>query len=399
VLKRQYIVQRHVNVHRIVTPVRRGRLRIGVHVGQLLQDIPGGIGRVTEMLCEELPRYAQVVAFSSCPRRERRALGERLGDEVEFRRVGAPGSPRWSYELWHRRRGHRLDLRVDVCHAPSLAVPPTAAPIVVTINDVAFLRHPETFTRHGVRFHERGLAIARREAAAIIVPSMFTRDELVREGFDGDRIHCVPLAVRTPERFPSVETGELMRARGVRGPYVLVAGTVEPRKGHATVVAAFDRLRARHPDLSLVVAGSPGWLAKRAAAELARPGVVSLGCVSDEELDLLYREAEIVVSASVYEGFGLTVLEALTRGRPVVASAIPAHVELVGDAARLFPPGEVGALTAAIDELLRNRAARDDLRRRALERARQYQVANTVDGHLAAYERAVSDPRPRFSPE
>jgi glycosyltransferase involved in cell wall biosynthesis len=82
----------------------------------------------------------------------------------------------------------------------------------------------------------------------------------------------------------------------------------------------------------------------------------------------------------------------------VVASAIPAHVELAGDAVRLFPPGEIGALTAAIDELLRDRAARDDLRRRALERARQYQVANTVDGHLAVYERAASDGTLPFSP-
>lgn len=365
--------------------VRQLRLRVGVHVGQLAQRVPGGIGRVTEMLCAELPERADVVAFSSCPRRARPALG----DAVEFHSLG-PGAPRWRYEVWNRYRRHRIDLDVDVCHAPSLAVPPVTAPLVVTVNDVAFLRHPETFTPHGIRFHERGLAIARREADAIIVPSVFTGRELEREGFDPARIHCVPLAVRVPGGLPSAATCNQLRARGVRGPYLLTAGTLEPRKELATVVQAFERVRVRRPELSLVVAGARGWLTPRAAGELERPGVVVVGRVSDAELDALYRRAEIVVCASRYEGFGLTVLEALVRGRPVVASAIGAHAELVGDAARLFPVGDAAALAGEVEALLDDPIARGDLRRAAVDRAAGFDLARTIEGHLAVYERAAS---------
>jgi glycosyltransferase involved in cell wall biosynthesis len=377
----------------MVNPLHPARLRIGVHVGQLLQRVPGGIGRVTEMLCDELPRRADVVAFSSCPRGARGAMDARLDNAVEFRSLG-PGAPRWRYELWNRYRRHRIDLPVDVCHAPSLAVPPTLAPLVVTINDVAFLRHPETFTPHGVRFHERGLEIARREAAAIIAPSTFTRDELVREGFDPERIHCVPLGVRAPHRFPTTgvpatATCEQLRKRGVQGPYLLAAGTVEPRKDHATIVAAFERVREQHPELLLVVVGASGWLPKKAARELERPGVVVLGLVSDAEIDVLYRHAQIVVSASIYEGFGLPVLEALARGRPVVATGIPPHVELAGDAARLFPAGDVDALATELENLLSDPVARADLGRAAFERAKRYSIASTIDAHLAVYEHAA----------
>jgi glycosyltransferase involved in cell wall biosynthesis len=380
--------KRHVIVAEMRDRPGRSRLRVGVHVGQLLQRVPGGIGRVTELLCDMLPDHADVVAFSSCPRRADGAAGLRLHRRVEFRSLG-PGAPQWRYELWHRYRRPRLDLHVDVCHAPSLAVPPTTAPLVVTVNDVVFLRHPETSTPHGVRFHERGLEIARREAAAIIVPSEFTGDELVREGFDRERIHCVPPAVRAPQQPPSAGACARLLGRGVRGPFLFAAGTIEPRKDHATLVAAFERVRTRHPDLSLVIAGASGWLPKAAAHELERPGVVVLGLVSDDELDVLYRRAEIVVSASIYEGFGLPVLEALVRGRPVIASAIPAHAELVDDAARLVAPGDVDALTAAIDELLDDPGARTALRAAARLRAEHFDVASTVEGHLAVYELAA----------
>jgi glycosyltransferase involved in cell wall biosynthesis len=229
------------------------RLRIGLHVGQLLQPVPGGIGRVTEMLCHELPRHASVVAFAGGPRSARRTVAFRAGASVEFRRLLMP-SPSCQYELWHRTRRPKLRLDVDVVHAPSLAIPPCACPLVVSINDVAFLRHPDAFTPHGVRFHRRGMEIARREAAAVIVPSRFTRDELVAEGFDSTRIHHVPLALPNASRDSSTheDTGVARSA-----PYIFAPGTVEPRKDHASLLAAFARARARRPTLSLIIGGCP----------------------------------------------------------------------------------------------------------------------------------------------
>jgi len=369
---------------------RLTRVRVGLHVGQLFHRVPGGIGRVTELLCAELPRRAQVVAFASGSPRLLRDFGSCPGGRFEFRSLGSV-SPRWRYAMWHRFRRHRIDLGVDVCHAPSLAVPPTTAPLVVTVTDVAFLRHPETFTPHGIRFHERGLAIARAEAVAIIVPSEFTRRELVQEGFDPDRIHCVPLAARvTSSCAPSAGlSGHLSGHRGARRPYLLAVGTIEPRKDHATLLAAFQRLRGSHPELGLVIAGATGWLPKHAARRLERPGVVDVGLVSDPELDALYDNAAVVVSTSIYEGFGLTVLEGLAHGRAVVATGIPPHVEIVGAAARLFPPGDVDALVAHIDELLSDPVARVDLGRAGLERARRFDVASTIDAHMEVYARAA----------
>jgi glycosyltransferase involved in cell wall biosynthesis len=364
-------------------------VRVGLHVGQLFQRVPGGIGRVTELLCAELPRHADVVAFASTSRDSRRQFRARMGDTVDFRSLGS-ASPRWRYELWHRFRGGRIDLDVDVCHAPSLAVPPTTAPLVVTVNDVAFLRHPETSTPHGIRFHERGLAIARREAKAVIVPSEFTRSELLREGFDARRLHCVPLAVRVPQCRHRVERGSDPQDRGAPDPYLLAVGTIEPRKDHATLLAAFERARTRHPDLSLVVVGASGWLPPEARRALERPGVVALGAVSDARLDALYDRAAIVVNASIYEGFGLSVLEGLAHGRPVVATRIPPHVEIAAHAARFFAPGDVDALTAHIDEVLDDPDAGNELVRAGRERARRFDVASTIAAHVAVYELAAS---------
>jgi hypothetical protein len=155
-------------------------MKVALHVGQLLQPVPGGIGRYVDGLLGTLPDVGvDLVTFAAGPAPAGRSIA--LPGYVDLGRPHAP----WRYELWHRLRRPAVPVRSDVIHAPSLALPPSHdTPLVVTIHDLAFLRHPEVFTRRGVDFHRRGLAIAYREAAVVIAISDFTRGELIRCGFE-----------------------------------------------------------------------------------------------------------------------------------------------------------------------------------------------------------------------
>ena len=162
-------------------------MRVACHAGQLLQPVPGGIGRYVRELLARLPDAGvEPIAFAAGSRPRNKP------GRVPWIENGRPsGSNR--YELWHRTRHPVVRLDVDVVHAPSLAVPPVrGAPLAVTVHDIAFIRLPRNTTRRGVAFHRRGFELARREASLVLAPSAFTRSELIREGFDpdGDGIGC-----------------------------------------------------------------------------------------------------------------------------------------------------------------------------------------------------------------
>lgn len=357
-------------------------MKVGLHVGQLLQPVPGGIGRYVEALMTALPdagiELTTFAAGQPVPRR-----GQEWPGYVD---LGRPHG-RWRYELWHRLRSRALDLGVDVIHAPSLAVPPTGTtPLVVTVHDVAFLRHPEVFTRRGLAFHRLGLAIAYREAAAVITSSHFSRDELVRGGFEPERLHIAPHGVAPGSGEPADVTAKRLVRVGVETPYMLCVGTIEPRKGFDTLAAAFSEMRATHPNLSLVIVGPRGWLA---VPGLDAPRVRELGRVDDATLDALYRHAVACAVPSRYEGFGLPALEAMARGCPVVASDATALPEVVGDAGRLVPPGDVHAWAETLTELAGDAAARAELGARGRDRARRFTWTASARAHVAAYTAAT----------
>jgi glycosyltransferase involved in cell wall biosynthesis len=359
-------------------------MKVALHVGQLFQPVPGGIGRYVDGLLAALPEVGvDVVTFAAgSPTPERQASMPRHVD------LGRPGPP-WRYELWHRLRRPPIPVEADLIHAPSLAVPPARhTPLVVTVHDLAFLRHPEVFPRRGVEFHRRGLEIAYREAAVVIAISEFTRRELITSGFDAARVHVAPLAIAVPPPPPDDVVDARIAAIGVRPPYVLSVGTIEPRKGLDTLAAAVADVREHHPDITLVLAGPTGWLSVNG---LDRPGIRRLGKVDEPTLDALYRRAEVFALPSRYEGFGLPVLEAMARGCPVVASDATALSEVAGTAARLVPPGDVPAWTAAIDEVLDDAGLRADLAARGRRRAAEFSWAATANAHVEAY--AAADAR------
>jgi glycosyltransferase involved in cell wall biosynthesis len=362
------------------------RIRIAFHAGQLLQPVPGGIGRYQRAMLQHLGDCGiDVVAFAAGAR------PPRVAPHVPWVDLGPPaGSVR--YELWHRTRRPRVRLDTDLVHAPSLAIPAVSpgTPLVVTAHDVAFLRIPQVTTRRGVSFHRRGLEIAKREARLILVPSLFTQHELVREGFDNDRIAIVRFGIDPPAPRRDAEIDAELERAGVRPPYVLTVGTVEPRKDLPTIVRAVARLREQIPNLTFAVAGPRGW---GEVPELDRSFVRVLGRQPWSAIDALYRRADAFCVASLYEGFGLPALEAMARGAATVTTTGSAMEEFVGGAGLLFEPRDTDACFAALARVLGDPAVRDEMRQRGQERAAELTWERSAEAHARAYARALSHAR------
>jgi len=358
---------------------------VALHAGQLLQQVPGGIGRYTRTLLDGLPAAGVTVVPFGAGRWPEVAAGPEPPGYVN---LGPPGAP-LRYELWHRLRRPALPAScgADVVHAPSLAVPPPGRrPLVVTVHDVAFLRFPDAFTRRGVAFHRRGLALARAEATTVIVASAHTRDELVTGGFPPERIAVIPHGVRVPPPPPDTELDARLRSVRVEEPYVLAVGTIEPRKGFDTLAEAMARRRRRDRATRLVLVGPRGWLH---VDGLEQPGVRELGRLDDDVLDALYRRAAVVAVPSRYEGFGLPALEAMARGAAVVASATSSLPEVVGDAGELVPPGDPDAWAGTLDRLLADPDRRAELGAAARRRAASFTVEASIEAHAQVYAAAL----------
>jgi glycosyltransferase involved in cell wall biosynthesis len=310
---------------------------------------------------------------------------------------------------------------------------------VVTVHDLAFRTHPDCFPPRGRAFHERGLALARAEAAAVIVPSEATAAELVSAGFEPTRVHIAHHGIDLPPQGPQESPGSGASAIAGPRPYLLFVGTIEPRKGIDALLAAHAALRQRgHPDLRLVIAGPRGWgevpgmdqfpdaagatgrggehgreERDRVAAQGAGTpgqfpafdegpggpaGVVAPGRVDEATLDALYRGAAALVMPSRSEGFGLPALEAMARGCPVVASQAGALPEVVGDAGVLVPPGDPDALSAALDRLLTDDSLAATLAAAGRRRAATFTWSACTAAHLAAYHAALGLPTPPAAP-
>ena len=219
---------------------------------------------------------------------------------------------------------------LDVLHCPTMRVPVHARPpVVATVHDIAVIRYPDAFPRW--HRYTGGLALRQgvRTAEAIVAVSEFTRDELTDVlGVSRDRIRVIGNGVDSV----FVQSGP-----AAPGDYVLAVGTLEPRKNLERAVAA-----ARLAGVEVRVVGAPGW------GGIDVPGWV--GRIDDEALAALYRGARCLVFPSIYEGFGIPILEAMACGTPVVTSRGGATEEIAGGAAVLVDPLDVEAIAAGIAE-------------------------------------------------
>jgi glycosyltransferase involved in cell wall biosynthesis len=289
-----------------------------------------------------------------------------------------------------------------VFHSPAYPLP---AEIVLqnrrflTCHDVLPIRRPDLFQPEHVAFAAAILQSIRPDDHVICVSHATAADFCEITHHPANRVHVVHSAADR-ELFHQELDSERIRSvaskYGVTTPYILSVGTLEPRKNLGHVVKAFARLQNDHQarDLSLVIVGAGGWGPDIADLIAQHPGssrhIVRTGYVPDSDLAALYSGASAFVYMSLFEGFGLPLLEAMQCGTPVVGSDIPALREVAGRAGTLLDPHDLDALADAMWRLHHNVADRAAASRASLERSRQFTWQRTAERVMQTYETALA---------
>ena len=287
---------------------------------------------------------------------------------------------------------------VDLLHALAFVTPLVRLrPSVVTVFDLSFLHFPDRFPPLQQRYLAGQSRRSVRGARRVVAISRAGKEDIVRFfGVAPERVDIVYPGVDDRFRPQPPEAVAAFRARrGLPERFVLHVGTLQPRKNLLTLIDAFARLG--RPDLHLLLVGGRGWLYDELFARVAALGLQDqvhfTGYVPDEELPLWYSAAALFVFPSLYEGFGMPIIEALACGTPVVAADSAALREAAGAAVPLFPPTDAAALADQMANVLDHSAVAATIRSRGLIHARQFSWSTAGSAQAAVYERARS-PQP-----
>lgn len=335
---------------------------------RLSQGRPTGIGVYTRELAIALSRHLEVRGLT------------RPGDPLSlpFETTVIPEVGRWGFDLIESMLARRLQVPlISLSRIPVLFARAQAIPMV---HDVVPLILPETVQPSRV-FLERVSYPWLHRARMIITGSESSRLDLVRHLRLAAEKICVVYDGPPPVLQPRAGV-ERLRELGIGADFVLAVGTLEPRKNLPRLVDAFERHLSGLP-LQLVVAGGLGWKygpILRAMERLSAAGtLVRLGYVSDQDKALLYRRALCLAFPSLYEGFGLPILEAMSYGLPVIVSSAPACREVIGQAGLVLDPADSGAWAEAITGLWQNPARRAELTELGRERSRQFTWERSIE--------------------
>lgn len=297
-----------------------------------------------------------------------------------------PGSDAWSAEL-------------DLFHAPDHHIPRLRrTPVIATIMDIIPLRHPE-WVRFRLSRHAANWAFARmaRSAAHVVTISDYSADDIA-DGLRIPRERVTPIPLGVDEAYferPSPERAQEVLGRyGLRPGFFLFVGTLQPRKNVGRIIQAHaalpESVRRAHP---LVIVGRDGWgtedLIHQIAAGVAAGNCKWLRYVPQIDLLPMLAQAQALVYPSLFEGFGLPVVEAFAAGAAVISSTTTSIPEVAGDAALLVEPTDVEQIRAAMLRIVEEPALRDELVRKGTERARRFTWAATIEATLDIYRRFV----------
>ena len=353
-------------------------MRVGLDCTPLL-GTRTGIGRYTAALLDALAAGPDELVATAFTLRGRGGLVVPRTVQVRARPVPARGLQ----EAWARAESPPVELltgRLDVFHATNFVLPPTRrAAGVVTVHDLAFLRMTETVSAASARYRTL-VPRSLRRARVVVTPSTAVADavrEAYARGLGSTPVRVVPHGVDPAWSTAAPPDAALRAALGLPSSYLLFVGTLEPRKDLRTLLAAVRLLPDAPP---LVLVGPPGWGEQVDVGDAVVPGFLD-----DGALRAVVAGAAALVLPSRDEGFGLTVLEALAAGTPVVASDLPVLREVGGDAVTYAPVGDAEAFAAALTAVLEHPGVA--AARRA--QAAPFTWQRSAEGHRAAYALAA----------
>jgi glycosyltransferase involved in cell wall biosynthesis len=385
------------------------RPRIGIDVTAAIAQ-GGGIGRYTRELVRAVVSLANQYdyhLFSAKPP----LVGPvpdplPVGSNVSYH--PAPLREQWLYRLWHR---FNLPLpvqwvtgRLELFHSPDFVLPPVAGgiPTLLTVHDLSFVHFPETFPAALVNYLNTVVPRSIRRATHILADSVATQNDLI----DIWQVAAEKITVLhsgVGEAFRPVnepERMETVRQKYALGdvPYILSVGTIQPRKNHQMLIRAFQPIASQWPH-NLIIAGGKGWLYEDMLAEVTKQGlderVRFLGFVEDADLAALYTGAALFVFPSLYEGFGLPLLEAMACGVPVITSNASSLPELVkGDpdheSAVQISPHEENSWTEAMNTLLADPSRRTRLVADGFRQSRRFSWHKAAQTLQAVYQQLLA---------
>ncbi|MDG2351277.1 MAG: glycosyltransferase family 1 protein [Acidimicrobiales bacterium] len=348
-------------------------IKVAYLIEQCWHRVPGGTAVAAVNLAEEMCRIEGIDLVGIAANHKKNPQ-KPIPENMKI--VNSKFPRQILYEMWNKLnipKAENLAKSVDLVHASGGAIPPTDLPLVATIHDLSWREEKDWSPPRGRRFAETWLDKARK-AERIICPSKTTFNDLVKAGFDEQRIRVIPLGVRK-KNVDNQQVEDLLEENSISTPFVLWVGTIEPRKNIPTLLQAMKQI----PEIPLVLVGPKGW--ESDLQSLIAPiedRVKIIGEVDEVTKHAWYKAASVFCFPSLMEGFGLPVAEAMSHGTPVVTSSTTATAEVAGDSTLLIDPKSAEDIADSITKILNKPEVAKELSEKGLERVKKMTWKDTA---------------------